>query len=240
MRGSLRRLSLREASIDAASGARPLLPARMAEELAGEPEFRRLCRNSVPLVFLRASVETAPRGPAGPPGQSDRLRREFWKLGGAAGYQEIVNGNISRSPSGSASRIRSTFSGYPNQQRHRKRLRGRRRRTRRRVAAERLRNPAGRGLGLTPGRTETATRGTPTFRSPRCNRPTRQAGTSQRPARRGGPHADPPDEQTEALQQPSIRPWPIMDCRSSGPPGVFRGDLPENHSEANRRKSSAP
>ena len=77
-------IDLREAGKDRCGGrAGRFFRAELADELAGEPEFRLHAAAAVPLVLLRASVETAA------PGRANQVNligcdERFWKLGGRA------------------------------------------------------------------------------------------------------------------------------------------------------------
>ncbi len=94
LRGSLRALTFqRLGRIDAAVVAGRFFRAELADELAREPEFRRHAAAAVPLVLLRASVETvAPDAPA----RANQVNligcdEKFWDLG--AGRPARLPGN---------------------------------------------------------------------------------------------------------------------------------------------------
>ena len=84
LRGSLRALTLqRLGRIDAAVVAGRFFRAKLADELANAPDFRRHAAAAVPLVLLRASVETA--APA-VPARANQVNliggdERFWHLG---------------------------------------------------------------------------------------------------------------------------------------------------------------
>ena len=217
--GQPARIDLRAAGTDRCGVvAGRFFRAELADELAGEPDFRRHAAAAVPLVLLRASVETAAAAPAAP-GRANQVNligcdERFWDLGGGRparlpGNREIALNQplaaqlgvhvgdpvILRLPKPAAIPAESAS--------------GRKDGDRRRLAADRRGNPAGRRAGafLAPRRSARAPQ---RLRCPGrpCNRASNKPGQANVLLAAGSDaNVDPPAGQAEALQR-LLRPTP--------------------------------